>query len=178
MFENIRGDLRQARIYNHKGLTGVRLIVAPFFHLGTQAVLTYRFGRWATQLRMPIVRHALLFAYYALKYAMQVAAGVNIPTSAQIGPGLVVHTWCGVYIPACRIGKNCYFQHGVVVGYGCLGIGDDVYFGPGAKVIRPVRIGHRARIGANAVVLDDVADDTTVVGIPARPVTRNSAVTS
>ena len=97
-----------------------------------------------------------------------VVNGVNIPTSAQIGPGLVIHTWNGVYLPACRIGYNAMFQHGVVVSYYCKEIGNHVYFGPGAKVIRPVRIGNRARIGANAVVVEDVPDDCTALGIPAR----------
>jgi serine O-acetyltransferase len=45
-----------------------------------------------------------------------------------------------------------------------------VQIGAGAKIIGPVRIGNRARIGANAVVVKDVPDDATVVGIPARVV--------
>jgi len=49
-------------------------------------------------------------------------------------------------------------------------IGRDVHIGTGAKVIGPVTVGPRARIGANAVVVDDVADGTTVVGSPARAV--------
>ncbi|MEW6743759.1 MAG: DapH/DapD/GlmU-related protein [Planctomycetota bacterium] len=168
MFDNIKADLRHGLLVNHKGLSRWKACAAQFFHPGTQAVLVYRLGRWASQLRIPIVRHLLLAVYYPLKYGVRVFTGVNIPTSAEIGGGLVIHTWSGVYIPACRIGRNAYFQHGVVVGYGCLGIGDDVYFGPGCKVIRPVRIGDRARIGANAVVIEDVPDDCTVAGIPAR----------
>ena len=49
-------------------------------------------------------------------------------------------------------------------------IGRDVHIGTGAKVIGPVTVGARARIGANSVVVDDVADGITVVGSPARPV--------
>lgn len=47
-------------------------------------------------------------------------------------------------------------------------IEDNVSIGTGAKVIGPVRVGHGARIGANAVVVDDVAAGATVVGAPAR----------
>jgi serine O-acetyltransferase len=50
-------------------------------------------------------------------------------------------------------------------------IGRNVHIGTGAKVIGPVKVGDRARIGANAVVVGDIAPDTTVVGIPARAVT-------
>ena len=44
--------------------------------------------------------------------------------------------------------------------------------GAGAKVLGPIRVGDNARVGSNAVVLDNVPDNTTVVGIPARPVDR------
>src|SRR6185312_1930246 len=42
----------------------------------------------------------------------------------------------------------------------------------GAKVLGPITVGNNARVGSNAVVLDNVPNDTTVVGIPARPVDR------
>ncbi len=53
-------------------------------------------------------------------------------------------------------------------------IGRNVEIGTGAKIIGPVRVGDGARIGANAVVVDDVPPDTTVVGAPARPVAESS----
>ena len=49
-------------------------------------------------------------------------------------------------------------------------IGPDVSIGTGAKLIGPIKVGARAQIGANAVVVDDVPEGATVVGIPARPV--------
>ncbi len=162
MFENIRDDLRRARSENYKNGFGL------LSHPGTQAVFVYRFGHWAWKLKIPVVRQLLLALYYPLKYAVLALTGVNIPIQAEIGGGLVVHTWSGVYLPPCRIGRNALFQHGVVVSWSCREIGDDVYFGPGCKVIRSVRIGHRARIGANAVVIEDVPDNCTVAGIPAR----------
>jgi serine O-acetyltransferase len=48
-------------------------------------------------------------------------------------------------------------------------IEEDVQIGTGAKVLGPLRIGAGARVGANAVVVDDVPAGTTVVGAPARP---------
>ncbi len=47
-------------------------------------------------------------------------------------------------------------------------IGDDVFIGTGAKLLGPIRVGHRVKIGANAVVLRDVPDDHTAIGVPAR----------
>jgi serine O-acetyltransferase len=49
-------------------------------------------------------------------------------------------------------------------------IGNNVIIGAGAQLLGPIRIGDNARVGSNAVVIKDVEDDTTVVGIPARPV--------
>ncbi|MHC4548400.1 MAG: serine O-acetyltransferase [Planctomycetota bacterium] len=170
LFKNVRVDLRRARIENLAGRRGAWL--AQFFHPGTIAVLVYRFGHWAWLLPVPGLRHLLLALYYPFKIAVQVSLQVNIPTRAEIGPGLVIHTWGGVFLPPCRIGRNAFFQFGNVVRYDCDEVGDDVYFGPGAKVIRPVRIGHRAQIGANAVVLHDVPDDCTVAGVPARIVRK------
>jgi serine O-acetyltransferase len=51
-------------------------------------------------------------------------------------------------------------------------IGDDVFIGAGAKVIGAVHVGDRARVGANAVVVNDVPADHTAVGIPARTLPR------
>jgi serine O-acetyltransferase len=47
-------------------------------------------------------------------------------------------------------------------------LGDDIFLGAGAKIIGPVTIGDGARIGANAVVVDDVPPHATAVGVPAR----------
>jgi serine O-acetyltransferase len=51
-----------------------------------------------------------------------------------------------------------------------------LFIGSGAKIIGGVILGNGARVGANAVVLQDVAPDTTVVGIPARPRERSLSV--
>jgi serine O-acetyltransferase len=51
-------------------------------------------------------------------------------------------------------------------------VGNNVIIGAGAKVLGPITVGDNARVGSNAVVVDSVPKDTTVVGIPARPVDR------
>ena len=142
MFDDLRCDLRHGRWDRRKGL---RALLACLMLPGVQAVVVYRFGRWSQRLRVPILRQIMKAAYYPLQYWVQAVIGVNIPPSAEIGPGLVVHTWSGVFLPSCRIGRNLVVQHGVVIDYSCRGIGDDVFFGTGAKVIRSVRIGSRVR---------------------------------
>ncbi len=164
MFDNIRQDLQRARRVNSHSLWN------ELTNPGTQAVMVYRFGHWATKLRIPVIRHILILMYIPLAWFIRGFAGVNIPTQAEIGPGLCIHTWSGVFLPPGKIGSNCLVQHGVVINWGVKEIGDRVRFGPGAKVIKPVRIGHGAYIGANAVVMDDVPDNAVMVGIPARVV--------
>ena len=110
--------------------------IVKLAHPGTQAVLVYRFGHWVLHFNVPVVRTLLVMVYQVLQYFVRILIGVNIPVSAEIGGGFIIHTWSGVFVPCCRIGRNVLFQHGVNVHWDCKGIGDDVYFGPGCKVIR------------------------------------------
>jgi serine O-acetyltransferase len=78
-----------------------------------------------------------------------------------------------------EIGDDCYLYHQVTLGVARAQggkrhptVGNNVIIGAGAKVLGPITVGDNARIGSNAVVLDPVPPDTTVVGIPARPVDR------
>lgn len=98
----------------------------------------------------------------------------DIPSSVQLGSNCIfAHHGLGVVIhPKTKIGNNCkIFQH-VTIGSrnGSLPptLGDRVYIGVGATIIGDIKIGDNARIGAHALVLDDVPEGCTVVGIPAR----------
>jgi serine O-acetyltransferase len=74
---------------------------------------------------------------------------------------------------AVRGGHHVLVEHQVTIGAekgASPVLGDHVFLGAGARVIGGVRIGSQALIGANAVVLDDVPDGATAVGVPARVV--------
>jgi serine O-acetyltransferase len=103
-----------------------------------------------------------------------VVAQVSIGDPVVIEPGLYLAHGQVVIDGIVRI------EHGVVIfPWVTIGLraGDfqgptiepGVHIGTGAKVIGPVKLGARSKVGANAVVVDDVAPDTTVVGVPARP---------
>ena len=173
MLENVRADLENARIVNGLPPGWFSLWVKTPLHPGAVAVLNYRFASWALHVRIPIVRQILLLAAMILRKVIQVVTGVEISARAEIGPGLVVHTTSGVFIAETRIGRNCIVQHGVAITHGVRSVGDNVYFGPGAKVIGRAAIGNNVRVVANSVVMTDVGDNLTVVGVPARIRWRN-----
>jgi serine O-acetyltransferase len=110
--------------------------------------------------------------------------GIEIHPAARIGRRLVIDHGMGVVIgETAQIGDDCYIYHQVTLGVArTMGgkrhptVGNNVIIGAGAKVLGPIHVGDNARVGANAVVVDNVAADTTVVGIPARPVERPAKV--
>lgn len=86
----------------------------------------------------------------------------------------------GVVIGAgSEIGKNTIIRQNVTIGgknvngqFVCPIVGDNVMIGAGAVLLGKIRIGNNVQIGANSVVLDDVPDNVTVVGAPARIVNK------
>jgi serine O-acetyltransferase len=104
--------------------------------------------------------------------------GVQIGNKVEAGPGLMLTHGHVVIDGKTKIGRHCQINPWVTIGLSNsrrLGfsvdgptIGDHVHIGTGAKVLGPVKVGDYARIGANAVVVHDVPENVTVVGIPAR----------
>lgn len=117
------------------------------------------------------------FSHYQYKF------GISIPFNTQIDRGFYIgHFGCIVVNQAAVIGKNCNISQGVTIGAanrgknkGCAVIGDNVYIGPGAKIVGHVVIGNNVAIGANAVVTHDVPDNAVVAGVPARIVSMDGS---
>jgi serine O-acetyltransferase len=176
VFETIRADLQHARRVNGCTTGGLGSWLRILLRPGSHAVLAYRFAAWSVRRRMPVLRHLAVAVSTVVRYLVEIVTGVEISPWAEIGPGLVVHTVNGVYVATTRIGRNCIVQHGVVISDGVRHIGDDVYFGPGAKVIGRAAIGNNVRVVANSLVMTDVEDNLTVIGVPARIRWRNRSV--
>lgn len=106
--------------------------------------------------------------------------GIEIHPAARIGRRLVIDHGLGVVIgETAEIGDDVHMYHQVTLGGTASSqgkrhptIGNNVIIGAGAKILGPFTVGDNARIGSNAVVLEAVPPDTTMVGIPARPVER------
>lgn len=96
----------------------------------------------------------------------------DIPYTVDVSGVYFCHKGFGVVInPKTIIGRGVVIQHGVTIGEigdGTPTIGDNVYIGAKSTIIGGVRIGNNTKIGAGAVVISDVADDCTAVGVPAK----------
>jgi serine O-acetyltransferase len=129
----------------------------------------YRYGTWAHSLPSPIrLPMWLLYRVAHLPYQLfnlHLWAGRR---GSRIGPGLLLIHPNNIYFgPGVEIGANCEIYHEVTLGMGHVPgtpkIGDSVNIYSGARVLGGVRIGARAMIGANAVVVRDVPDDMVVM---------------
>jgi len=121
---------------------------------------------------------SLLIRYFVvMRYRFwSLITGADIPLNVHIGGGLLIPHPNGIVIhPDSSIGPNCLIFQQVTIGTRKDKlppvIGGHVDIGAGAKILGNIKIGNNVRIGANAVVICDVDDGCTVVGVPAK-VTR------
>lgn len=104
-------------------------------------------------------------------FVLQLTYNCDIPSKVKFGKNLrVPHPYNIIINENCTIGDNVTIFHEVTIGNDKHNglktiISDNVYIGCGAKIIGVNRIGNNSKIGAGSVVLKDVEDDTTVVGI-------------
>jgi serine O-acetyltransferase len=139
--------------------TFVRLMT---FYPEYRNLFYYRLG-WSSKILYPLCRPMPLLS-------------IN-KVDEGIGPGFYIMHGRASGVSAKRIGRNCtIFQH-VVIGHlnenAKPTLGDNVTIYTGAKVLGKVNIGDNCKVGANAVVVKDVPENCTVVGVPAYIVRRN-----
>ena len=171
MFDNLREDLNRAMRETRndpdwKPSLGKRLEV--MVRHSTWPVVAYRFSRWAHSVRIPVIAQLLRIFGLLFRKWVEVFTSVHIDVRADIGPGFVIHSVYAINLGATTIGKNFTIATGCLISHACRGIGDDVYFGPGAKLVGDAKIGSNVVIAANSLVLTDVRDNMMVMGVPAR----------
>lgn len=141
---------------------------------GFHAILYYRISHW-------LYRHHLCFLARWVSQHAKWTTGVEIHPAATIGRRLVIDHGTGVVIGAtAEIGDDCLIYQGVTLGGTGIStgkrhptLGNGVMVGSGAKILGPITIGDHARVAANAVVLRDVPENSTVVGVPGHVVRVN-----
>ena len=136
---------------------------------GVHAILFHRVSHW-------LYKHKLLFLARLNSQIARHLTGIEIHPGATIGRRLVIDHGMGIVIgETAEIGDDCLIFHGVTLGGTGKDqgkrhptIGNNVLISCGAKVLGPFRVGDNARIAANAVVLSEVPENATAVGIPAQ----------
>ena len=136
---------------------------------GVHALLTHRFSHrlWQSGWRFPA---------RFLSFLGRTLTNVDIHPGAAIGRRFFIdHGACVVVGETAEIGNDVTLYHGVTLGGTSWNKGkrhptlaDGVVVGAGAKILGPINIGARVRVGANSVVVKDVPADRTVVGVPGR----------
>jgi len=169
-FGRFRADLRAKSVW-YCGRSSAWLTFRAMLSDGSLCAFLYRLMRAFSRWRLgPLA--AIVYKLNAF------LTGAVIGRGAQFGPGMVILHSVGVVInTSVRGGANVIVESGVTIGAEkgkSPVLGDRVFIGSGARVIGGVTVGSGARIGANAVVVKDVPDGATAVGVPARVIPARS----
>jgi serine O-acetyltransferase len=165
VFSNFRKDLDQ-----YKDSNGRMILSEPSLYV----IAMYRSGHVIRNIKFMPIRWIFSIIHLPFYIFFSIITGIQIPRGCTIGPGLrIYHYGCIVLNPDTIIGANCTIRHETTIGtrigdHDVPIIGDNVDIGAGAKILGAIKIGNNVRIGANAVVLIDVPDNATAVGIPAK----------
>lgn len=141
---------------------------------GLHAIVYHRINHW-------LWHHKLKFIARLTSTIARWLTGIEIHPGASIGRRFFIDHGMGVVIgETAEIGDNVSLFHGVTLGglSSSKGkrhptLGNNVSVGAGAKILGPITIGDDVKIGANAVVLKDAPNTSTVVGIPGRVILHN-----
>ena len=172
MFETIKEDIKVVFERDPASRSALEtLIASPGFH----AILLHRLNHWLW------TKNLYLLARFSA-HLSRFLTGIEIHPGANLGRRFFIDHGMGIVIgETSEIGDDCSIYHGVTLGGTTWQKGkrhptlkDGVIIGAGAKVLGPITLGANARIGSNAVVVKDVPDDATVVGIPGRVMVRES----
>lgn len=137
---------------------------------------------WAHRVSHKLYKKGHNFSARLISQGAKAVTGIEIHPGATIGKNLFIDHGSGVVIgETTEIGDNCTLYQGVTLGGTGKDtgkrhptLGDNVMVGAGARVLGPFKVGDGSKIAANAVVLSEVPENCTAVGIPAKIVKRNN----
>jgi serine O-acetyltransferase len=175
-------NLFSSDLYRYDGSRGV-LALAKHWMLTPGVKYSFYFRLCQYLHGKPLKAFGLYYVTKFIFIRFGIRYGMDISASATIGRGFFIGHFGGIVInPDVVIGDNCNLSHGVTLGQvnrgtkaGCPVIGDNVFIGPGAKIIGRIHVGDGAAIGANCVVVDDVPENGVVVGVPGRVISQDGS---
>ena len=172
MFETLKEDIQVVSERDPAFRSALEtLLTCP----GFQAIQLHRLNHWLWKRKFHLL--ARLTAHLS-----RLLTGVEIHPGASLGRRVFIDHGMGIVVgETSEIGDDCSIYHGVTLGGTTWQKGkrhptlkNGVIIGAGAKVLGPITLGANARIGSNAVVVQDAPDNATVVGIPGRVIARAS----
>ena len=172
MFKHIKEDISVVFERDPAARTHFEIITT---YPGVHALLIHRLSHWVWSKRF-------FWVARFISHISRFFTGIEIHPGATIGRRVFIDHGMGVVIgETAVIGNDCTLYHGVTLGGTSWNKGkrhptleQGVVIGAGAKVLGPIVIGKGAKIGSNAVVVKDVPDNATAVGIPARILEQES----
>lgn len=173
MFERLKEDIAVIRERDPAARSTLEIML---LYNGFKAVRSHRKANW-------FYKHNMKFLARWISQRCVRRTNIEIHPAATIGRRLFIDHGTGVVIgETTEIGDDCTIYQGVTLGGTGKDkgkrhptLGNNVMVGSGAKVLGPIHIGDNVRIAAGAVVLDEIPDNSTAVGVPARVVRRNGA---
>ena len=166
MFRQLREDIAIVKEKDPAARSSLEILLT---YSGLKAVRSYRRAHWFYQ-------HKWFTIARIISQRARHKTGIEIHPGAQIVKNLFIDHGMGVVIGETTIiGDNCLLYQGVTLGGTGKDkgkrhptLGDNVMVGAGAKVLGPINIGSNVKVAANAVVLSDIPENCTAVGVPAR----------
>ena len=165
----LKGLMETLEAYQRRDPAARSKLEVLLLYQGVHAILFHRVAHW-------LYRHNCMFLARLVSQISRFITGIEIHPGAKIGRRLVIDHGMGIVIgETAESGDDCLIYHGVTLGGTGKDqgkrhptIGNNVLISCGAKVLGPFTVGDNARIAANAVVLSEVPEDATAVGIPAQ----------
>lgn len=170
MFSRIKEDIAAVKDRDPAAKSSLEIF---FLYPGVKAIRMYRCAHF-------FYNHKMFFIARMISQRAARITGIEIHPGAKIGRRLVIDHGHGVVIgETTEIGDDVLIYQGVTlggtgkdVGKRHPTIGNNVMISSGAKVLGPFKVGDNSRIAAGAVVLEEVPENCTVVGVPARVVRK------
>lgn len=171
MFDRLREDIKCVRERDPACHSAIEVML---LYPGYKAIRNHRKAHW-------FFKHKMFFIARAISQRTSKRTGIEIHPGAQIGRRFFIDHGTGIVIGETTIiGDDVTLYQGVTLGGTGKDtgkrhptLGNNVLVGAGAKVLGPLTVGDNTNIAAGAVVLDNIPENSTAVGVPARVVRRN-----
>ncbi len=152
---------------------------------GFWAIAVHRFGNWRMSIRPKLIRFPFSIAYKMLNKWVEWTCGISLPYTVKVGRRVRIWHHGGMILHARAIGDDCHIRQNTTFGVARSNqntelptIGNRVDIGCNSCILGAVTIGDDAKIGAGAVVLQDVPAAAIAVGVPAKVLKKPIAETS